>query len=49
MRGVDPGSKLAFVVRDGEVAVRRARPEHENPAIGAFLALIEADIPARRK
>lgn len=42
--GVDTGSKLAFELRDGEVVVSRAESEHEDPAIGAFLALLEADI-----
>ena len=42
--GVDTGSKLAFEVRDDEVIVRRARAEHQDEAIGAFLNLIEADI-----
>lgn len=47
--GVDAGSKLAFEVRDGEVVVRRAGAEHEDPAVGAFLGLIEADIRAGRR
>ena len=46
--GVDTGSKLAFEVRDDEVIVRRARAEHEDEAIGAFLNLIEADIRSGR-
>jgi len=46
--GVDTGSKLMFEVRDGEVVVTRAAPEHEDPAIGAFLGLLEADIRAGR-
>jgi antitoxin PrlF len=46
--GVDTGSKLAFEVRDDEVVVRRARPEHQDEVIGAFLALIETDIRAGR-
>jgi len=46
--GVDTGSKLTFEVRDDEVIVRRARPEHQDEAIGAFLALIESDIRAGR-
>jgi antitoxin PrlF len=48
--GVDTGSKLTFEVRDGEVVVRRAGgAEHEDPAIAAFLGLIEADIRAGRR
>lgn len=46
--GVDNGSKLAFEVRDGEVVVTRAEPEHQDPAIGAFLDLLAADIRAGR-
>jgi antitoxin PrlF len=46
--GVDTGSKLAFEVRDGEIVVTRAEPEHQDPAIGAFLGLLEADIRAGR-
>ena len=46
--GVDTGSKLAFEVRDDEVIVRRARAEHQDEAIGAFLNLIEADIRSGR-
>jgi len=46
--GVDTGSKLAFEVRDDEVIVRRARAEHQDEAIGAFLKLIEADIRSGR-
>lgn len=32
-----------------EVMVRRARAEHQDGAIGAFLSLIEADIRAARR
>lgn len=46
--GVDAGSKLAFEFRDGEVVVTRAESEHEDPAIDAFLGLLEADIRAGR-
>jgi len=46
--GVDIGGKVAFDLRDGEVVVTRGHPEHEDPAIGAFLALLEADIRAGR-
>ncbi|WP_395347045.1 type II toxin-antitoxin system PrlF family antitoxin [Variovorax sp. UC122_21] len=46
--GVDIGGKVAFDLRDGEVVVTRAHAEHEDPAIGAFLALLEADIRAGR-
>lgn len=46
--GVDTGSKLAFDLRNGEVVVTRADAEHEDPAIGAFLGLLEADLRAGR-
>lgn len=47
--GVDAGSQLAFEVRDGEVVVTRAGNEHQDPAISAFLGLLEADIRAGRQ
>lgn len=46
--GVDAGGKVAFDLRGGEVIVTRADAEHEDPAIGAFLGLLEADIRAGR-
>lgn len=46
--GLDTGGKIAFDVRDGEVVVTRAEADHEDPAIGAFLGLLEADIRAGR-
>jgi antitoxin PrlF len=45
---VDTGAKVAFDLRGGEVIVSRADAEHEDPAIGAFLGLLEADIRAGR-
>lgn len=42
--GVTTGGKVAFELRGGEVVVTRAEVEHEDPAIGAFLNLLEADI-----
>lgn len=42
--GVTTGGKVAFELRGGEVVVTRADAEHEDPAIGAFLGLLEADI-----
>ena len=44
--GVDTGSKVAFELRGGEVVVTRAGAEHEDPAIRAFLGLLEADVRA---
>lgn len=46
--GVDTGGKVAFDLRGGKVIVSRADTEHEDPAIGAFLGLLEADIRAGR-
>jgi len=43
--GVDYGGKVAFDLRGSQVIVSRAdETPHEDPAIGAFLALLEADI-----
>lgn len=42
--GVMTGGKVAFELRGGEVVVTRAEAEHEDPAIDAFLGLLEADI-----
>lgn len=47
--GVDTGGKIAFDVRGGgEVVVSRVETTHEDPAIGAFLGLLEADIRGAR-
>ncbi|AJD48973.1 AbrB family transcriptional regulator [Isoalcanivorax pacificus W11-5] len=46
--GVDTGGKVAFDLRGDEVIVTRVVTEHEDPAIGAFLALLEADLRAGR-
>ena len=46
--GVTTGGKVAFDLRDGEVRVSRVVGEHEDPAIHAFLDLLEADIRACR-
>lgn len=43
--GLDFGDKVAFDLHDSKVVVTRAEsPEHEDPAIGHFLALLETDI-----
>lgn len=44
MLGVTTGSKVAFELRGVDVIVTRVPSEHEDPAIGAFLSLLEADI-----
>jgi len=48
--GVTVGSKIAFALREGEVVVKRAEEggAHEDPAIEAFLTLLERDIRAGR-
>lgn len=46
--GVDTGGKVAFDLRGGEIVVTRVDAEYEDPAIGAFLGLLEADIKAGR-
>lgn len=42
--GVTAGSKVSFELRGDEVIVTRADAEHEDPAIGAFLGVLEQDI-----
>ena len=42
--GVAVGGRVAFDLRGTDVVVTRADEEHEDPAIGAFLALLEDDI-----
>jgi len=46
--GIDTGGKIAFDVRGGEIVVSRVETTHEDPAIGAFLDLLEADIRGGR-
>ena len=45
---MDTGGRVAFDLRGGEVVVTRAEAAHEDPAIGAFLGLLEGDIRAGR-
>ena len=43
--GVDYGGKVAFDLQGSQVIVTRAdEAAHDDPAIGAFLALLEKDI-----
>ncbi len=43
--GLDTGGKVAFDLHDdGHITVSRADADHEDPAIGAFLALLAQDI-----
>jgi antitoxin PrlF len=47
--GIAVGGKVAFDLRGTEVIVSRANsPEHTDPAISAFLALLESDIKSGR-
>ena len=46
--GVDYGGKVAFDLRGSQVVVTRVDEEHEDPAIGGFLALLEKDIRSGR-
>jgi antitoxin PrlF len=42
--GVTKGGKLAFELHGDQVIVTRVDSEHRDPAIGAFLSLLESDI-----
>ena len=43
--GVDYGDKVSFDLHGSQVIISRAdEAPHEDPAIGAFMALLEADI-----
>ena len=47
--GADAGTKMTFELRDdGRVLVSRTEDEHEDPALGAYLALLDKDIDAGR-
>ena len=46
--GVDYGGKIVYRVEDGRVTVHNPKAEHHDPAVGAFLELIEKDISAGR-
>ncbi len=47
--GVDAGGKVTFDLNEsGQITVRRAEAEHEDPAIEAFLSLLTRDIEAGR-
>lgn len=42
--GVTTGARVSFELRGAEVIVTRADADHADPAIGAFLGLLEQDI-----
>lgn len=46
--GVATGGKVIFELRGSEVIVTRADSAHVDPAIGAFLDMLESDIRAGR-
>lgn len=45
--GVDCGGRIAFRIKGSQVIVERAPEEHEDPAIGRFLAFLARDIERR--
>jgi antitoxin PrlF len=46
--GVDYGGKIAYRVEGDRVTVHNPEAEHRDPAVAAFLGLIEKDIAAGR-
>lgn len=46
--GLSAGDAIAYRIEKGRVSVRKAQTEHADPALGAFLALLEKDIAAGR-
>jgi antitoxin PrlF len=44
--GVDYGGKIAYRIEGGRVTVHNPQAEHRDPALAAFLGLIEKDIAA---
>jgi antitoxin PrlF len=46
--GVDGGGKISFRIEKGRVSVHSVEREHRDPALGAFLEMIEKDISAGR-
>jgi antitoxin PrlF len=46
--GVAYGGKIAYRIEDGRVTVHNPQAEHHDPALAAFLGLIEKDIAAGR-
>lgn len=47
--GVDYGGKLAYRIKGGRVTIHNPEAGHHDPALRAFLGLIEKDIAAGRK
>ncbi|MBV9220806.1 MAG: type II toxin-antitoxin system PrlF family antitoxin [Methylobacteriaceae bacterium] len=46
--GIDCGGKIAYRIEDGRVTVHNPDAEHRDPALVAFLELIERDLAAGR-
>ena len=46
--GVDCGGKLAYRIEGGRVTIHNPDAEHHDPALAAFLGIIEKDIAAGR-
>lgn len=46
--GVDYGGKVAFRIENGQVTIHNPQAEQRDPAVAAFLRLIEKDIAAGR-
>jgi antitoxin PrlF len=46
--GLSAGDAIAYRIEKGRVSVRKAQTEHADPALGAFLALLEKDMVAGR-
>lgn len=46
--GVDCGGKIAYRVERGRVTLHNPQAEHRDPALAAFLRLIETDVAAGR-
>src|SRR4029077_3758988 len=46
--GIDCGGKIAYRIEDGQVTVHNPEAEHRDPALAAFLELIEKDLAAGR-
>ena len=46
--GVDCGGKIAYRIEDGRVTVHNPEADNRDPALTAFLGLIEKDIAAGR-
>src|SRR5258708_1245108 len=46
--GVDYGGRIAFRIEGGRVTVHNPETEHRDPALSAYLTLIEKDIASGR-